>query len=458
MRIIQIQKSKWKKRNVGKKMDSLGDQREFTSVEFEVGKPQIYDPMKTCNTLNIWTGWVYEREPGFVVDHDIIKRVNNHLLHVLCSGDEQQYHYLLNRWKLILLTGRPSGVAMIFCGDPGCGKSATLEWFGNNIIGEQYYYSTNGLDQLVKKFNGHFEHKVYIRVEELPEWEKGNKRDHKVYQKVKDLITEENFKIRDLHTKEKRISSHLNFDCTSNFKSVVPINDKSERRMNPIECGKKPPYEKMTELLLDFGKSRNRVPLTPQQQEHSNNVAKHFFHFLMEQDISEFRLESFMAHKSELRKKLERESVPSDVVFMMWFLKHLQKDIVPINRELMKAKGNLWLYTVSEIYALYEQFVYEQGYKLEHKLSHKFSYKMSSLLKWWADAKVKKNKGLFYGCANYLNVCERTIEKQITEWEEKYRFDKRMMEWTPDDTNQFSVPPLYKKAVTECDMLRKAKE
>ena len=44
------------------------------------------------------------------------------------------------------------------------------------------------------------------------------------------------------------------------------------------------------------------------------------------------------------------------------FLKHLQKDIVPINTEIMKVKDNVWFYTASEIYNLYAQFVKEQGY------------------------------------------------------------------------------------------------
>ena len=286
-------------------------------------------------------------------------------------------------------------------------------------------------------------------MEEVPEWTK-TKKEQKLFETIKDRISSKKQRTRSLYRGETDIESLTNMVFVSNHKYIMPIALKTERKLNPQWCGKVENEAYFDTLLMDLGVKQEGDPeLTPEQKNKANSIAEHFFHLVMQQDISQFKSKHFMNHKSELRKKLEMESVPGDVAFMMWFITHLLKDVVPINKTLRLKH----LYKVSEIYDLYKEFSREYGFPLKHKHFNVFSSKMNELLTWWSDTKVKKKKGNFYDTSNYINVGEANIKAQISTWNDMYRFCDKQMAWTPDDRidpngcNSFVAPKVYKTIV-----------
>jgi hypothetical protein len=78
------------------------------------------------NIHNLWTSWKHQYDPSFVVDLQLIRRVDFHFTDVVCSANEELYGYVLSVWKLMLL-GAKSGVALCSSGGERSGKIVMVE-------------------------------------------------------------------------------------------------------------------------------------------------------------------------------------------------------------------------------------------------------------------------------------------------------------------------------------------
>jgi len=110
-----------------------------------------------CEEFNLFTGMAHTYDPAFEVDTSKFDLLTKHQLEVWCNGDAINYEWLLS-W-LANIIQRPQqkiGIAVVLRSEAeGAGKGIIVEWFGKEVIGQEYYTKIDEIMQLTGKFTKH---------------------------------------------------------------------------------------------------------------------------------------------------------------------------------------------------------------------------------------------------------------------------------------------------------------
>ena len=281
-------------------------------------EPKPYAPGQK-NMRNRWTGWAFARELGFVGDEERMQVITTHLQEVICSGDAELYTYMLKYMKLVL-QGRKTGVALCLHGEQGVGKSAFVEYFGSKIVGDRYYAYVEGLNGLLSKFSSHRCYKCWVVCDEIK-----CRPSPGQAQRLKSMVTQSRTTLEAKNKDAVNVDDYANFCLVSNSRDAAPVDGKADRRYCAISVathrkGDLPYFDK---LHVAMGIPPKRRDLTSKEQSNARAIARHFFHFVLQQDTTNFHPESFP--RTELRKELEAASTPVLHQFMRWFLAEYQR-------------------------------------------------------------------------------------------------------------------------------------
>ena len=145
----------------------------------------VFDPTgkRTApDQMNLWMGFGVEPRPG-----GSWKRLREHILEVICNGNEVYFDYLLS-WmaRVVQFPAEPGEVAVVMQGGEGTGKG-TLANAMAHILGPSAY-ATSRSNDVVGKFNAHLRHRVFLFCDEA--FFAGNRHDADA---LKALITEPTF-------------------------------------------------------------------------------------------------------------------------------------------------------------------------------------------------------------------------------------------------------------------------
>ena len=267
------------------------------------------------NERNMWTGWRYEQQEGFVVDTNLIARLTAHLLDVICAGQVELYTYLLKLWKLVLM-GKKTGVALCVTGAQGSGKSLMVEYFGRTIIGDNHYAFFQTLDDLTGRFSSERCFKSFIVCDELGTWSG----DHGTANKLKSLITQTRTKLERKGIDPRTVEDCSNFVFLSNDKDIVKVEGKADRRYCVAEASNHRLGDSVyfNALALDMGLEPEDSRLTEAQRQHAYSVGEHFFHFVLAQDVRGFKPSRIPA--TGIRQRLQAAATPPLAAFVRWFV------------------------------------------------------------------------------------------------------------------------------------------
>lgn len=173
-----------------------------------------FDPSEKVRkgTLNLWKGWAVRPDP-----HASCKLFLNHLRHVVCSGDEAAFRYIVG-WMadLVQNAGRKPGVGLILKGGKGAGKSIVSDYLAA-MIGTRHSPVIAESNQLVGKFNAHMADALLLRVEE-GYWAG----DRKAEGVLKNLVTSATLAIERKGVDVGMVRSVMRIIVTSNSDWVVP--------------------------------------------------------------------------------------------------------------------------------------------------------------------------------------------------------------------------------------------
>jgi hypothetical protein len=141
----------------------------------------VFDPDENTSPsqYNLWTGYTVD-----AVSNKCCDLILDHLLNVICDGNQQHCGYLLD-W-LALLAQQPGQlplVAIVLLSGQGTGKGLLMDYLGK-IFGRHYKHIINK-SHLTGNFSGHLQDAVLVFADELS-WD-GNKADTGI---MKGLITE----------------------------------------------------------------------------------------------------------------------------------------------------------------------------------------------------------------------------------------------------------------------------
>ena len=169
-----------------------------------------------ANVFNMWQGYAVTPVKGSWA------KLDRHIQDVLCDNNREHYEYFLD-WlaNLVQLDQKP-GVAIVFVGKKGTGKSIPVSYIGR-IFGRHYAQLTKR-DHLLGRFNSNLMDKILIFLDE-GFW--GG--DKTAEGALKGLITEDRLTVEAKFENLKSVVNHLRIIMASNENWVVPTSH-DERR------------------------------------------------------------------------------------------------------------------------------------------------------------------------------------------------------------------------------------
>ncbi|EKO3975254.1 hypothetical protein FNO25_003258 [Vibrio fluvialis] len=253
----------------------------------------VFDPSNKTGSrfLNMWSGFEVEAVDG----DDKLDRIMWHLLHVICNGNQEHFHYLL-AWmaQIIQKPERKSGVCVVLKSEArGTGKS-TVSVLMEKLLG-QYAMRVQDSKHLLGAFNSHLANKLFVTIEEA--FWSGSPKDAG---KFRTLITDSTITIEAKGKDAIEIDSYHRFLMCTNNDWAVPAHQQ-ERRFFVLEVSdcKKQDKEYFRNLYADID-----APETIGQ----------LFNFLKHYDSSPFNL-----HKAPMTEALQAqimESLPSEAEWL----------------------------------------------------------------------------------------------------------------------------------------------
>jgi hypothetical protein len=176
-------------------------------------------PPRVCGDedYNLWRGYDVAPVPG---DCQLFLE---HLEHIICSNNQEHYHYLLNLLALTIQEpGTPSEVATVLRGEPGTGKGTFVRALGR-VFGKHFVH-LDKVEQLAGTFNAALSGKVIVFADEA--FWAGDKREIGA---LKRLVTEPT-----LHVVRKGIdgvdeANHIHLFMATNDEWSIPAQLKERR-------------------------------------------------------------------------------------------------------------------------------------------------------------------------------------------------------------------------------------
>jgi Family of unknown function (DUF5906) len=255
----------------------------------------VFDPTNAAppDYWNLWSGFAVKPQAG---NWSLMR---NHILEVLCAGNEEHSIYILN-WtaRMFQYPNLQGEVALVIRGQKGCGKGI---WFQclRKAWGQHGVYVANA-KHLVGNFNAHLRDCVFLFADEA--FFAGDRQHESV---LKALITEPVLAVEGKYQNAVNVINMLHLGMASNSDWVVPASH-DERRYAVLNasdhrCGDKP-YFKAIETQLNNG----GLPA--------------FIHDMLSRDISNFDVRDFPQTPALAEQK--RHSIDS---LHCWWLAVLER-------------------------------------------------------------------------------------------------------------------------------------
>ncbi len=257
------------------------DRRQYTNIDFI---PNIED----CSneTYNLFKGFNAEKyNPGYELPIEIInEKIDPIIVHLnlLTSG----YAEYLLKWLAFIIQnpGNKTQIAPLirdqgetFSEGGGTGKNRFFEYFGNKILGKQYFLVIANNKELYTSFNSQLEGKLFVLVEET-----NSKDNHYNQDPLKSTITKSTLNVNKKNVAQYTVNDHCNYIFCSNNKNPLPIKIGNRRHpvfdTNPIKRGDIEYFKKLNSVLEDdlttwaFYQYLLKLDTYKSQIEFSNNI------------------------------------------------------------------------------------------------------------------------------------------------------------------------------------------
>lgn len=262
-----------------------------------------YSPFKKEKFLkdiyNTYKGNSIPYEKNFKVNMELITPFLNHIKEILSDNDNRNYQYILN--MLAHYVQRPhikTNVCMVFIStEEGAGKNIFFDNFNNKFIGSNYSTNIDNLDTLFARFNGILANKIVTVLDEVKTKFGGKSSDQ-----FKSMITQKCFNLEQKGMEHIKMNDYNNYIILTN--NEIPVNiDISDRRFFVSNVSNKYVgdynyFDKLQETFDDC------------------EAVKHFYHYLLQQDISKFRTQRDIPI-TQNKIDIKYETLKSPVKFMV---------------------------------------------------------------------------------------------------------------------------------------------
>ena len=159
----------------------------------------------------------------------IYAHINN-----LCGNDEKVFEFVLKVLSRIVKNpGKLTNICLLFKSAPGAGKDTFFDYFGNNILGNEYMFKDSDTSLLFGRFNPSMQDKVLCVINEI-----SYKETITIIEKIKDAITKPINKIEDKGLKVFTNKNHITYVMFTNNENPIKI-EVNDRRFVCIKCNDK---------------------------------------------------------------------------------------------------------------------------------------------------------------------------------------------------------------------------
>lgn len=275
----------------------LSDQEIRTYDEIAFDPP----PMKPKgDTFNLFTGLHAQCLPEPPEDYmELIKPILEHQM-IMVGHDKAAFEYFVN-WcaHRVQFPGLRPKTALVFLGDQGVGKGIFWEWFGESIVGKEFYFGTAGMRDLTGHFNEGLMNRILIFLDETKA-----KDTFKDAAELKRLIDAPTIKVNKKYCPVIDLRNCAGWVFASNEKLInVEAGDRRYVIFN-VTSEKKGDRNYFKEL----GKSLE-----------SEAVVSSYFKFLQNKDLSGFDPERDRP-MTETYTDMQEASAPIEVSFIQWLM------------------------------------------------------------------------------------------------------------------------------------------
>lgn len=352
-------------------------------IKKRVIKKMDYLPNEYMNydsdTLNLWQGWVYKFDPEFVVDKSRIKTLLDHIKIKMFNGIEDHYMYFL-QWLKCTLVGKKAPTSFSFSGPQGIGKNIIFEYIAFKIIGEAYAVYIDNLEAILAKFNSHLACKSFALCDELNTWAGDTKNACILKSRTANKTSLMEKKMVDA----VNVKNALNYVYISNERNALRLEGKKDRHYIPVRLTSEP---EKPEYYDNLAKDMD-----------DTEIAKHFFHFVMQIDISKFVIQNKPI--TEEHKYCAQTYTPHVVSFL--------KNLLDVLKEKNKT---LKMHDIYDYFIMYCQAVMVDYHDVTPG-------KFTRLLTKYITVDFRKRKTH----ERYFQIKDEDIVKQLKIWESTYEF------------------------------------
>ena len=315
-------------------MDSSFIDDWLTDAEMRTYDKIDFLPMQQApsNIFNTFKG--YEAEKIELIKTDIENSLMlKHIKH-LCNNDDIVFNYFLKFIANLLKSPyNISKTAIILKSVQGCGKDTFFDWFGNNILGSDYYINTDKAELIFGRFNSCIENKILIVMNET-----NGKDTFSINENIKCAITAKENTIEHKGKAPYKNTNNIAYVFLTNNENPVKV-PHDDRRFTGFECNNliANNFEYFTDLNSEIkSKSYDRA----------------FFNYLMDVDVKNYDftnnrpITSFYNNMKELNTPI-----------MAKFFENM------IDKYNSSTNIN---FTASSLYDSFNNFIKENNFKVEY--------------------------------------------------------------------------------------------
>ena len=220
---------------------------------------------------------VYNTFKGFEGSRAINDEVNindslimKHIRENIANNNPEVFTYIINYLaNLLQHPHKKANTALIIKSVQGAGKDTIFNWFGNSILGKDYYFNDDSAELLFGRFNSCIENKILCILNEA-----SGKDTFTINEKIKNAIT------RNVNTIEKK--GKTPYENTNNIGYIFLTNND-----NPIKV----PHDdrRFTGFECNSAYANNKEYFTNLYNEiNSGKYDKAFYDYFLSIDLSEF--------------------------------------------------------------------------------------------------------------------------------------------------------------------------
>lgn len=262
------------------------DIRTYDKIDF---LPMQTAPEKVFNSFQCYEASkiIKDDDINIIVENtNIYKHMDN-----LCGKNEAVLNYFIKfLGRKLQKPYKLTNSAMVFRSAEGCGKDSFFNWFGNKILGHQYYLNEDKTDLIFGRFNSCIDNKILVVINET-----SGKDTINIGNTIKNAITRPINQIEYKGMTPYDNTNNIGFIFLTNQKNNPIKIDTEDRRFMAVECNNTIANNKnyFDDLYKDFD---------------NKQITKAFYDFFMSVDCDNFNFTN--RPETEFYKNIQSSNVP----------------------------------------------------------------------------------------------------------------------------------------------------